>query len=353
MINTQSSFFRRNASGLAVVLALFLLPFVTGLFEGASPAVVWENEGGISKFIEGIGIEIFILALFALSFDLLFGVTGLLSFGHAMFFALPAYLTGILLKNFHTPILGVVGFVILASFVQAALFGLVLPRVKGITFTLVTLGLASVFHIIVMSSDFGKYTGGDVGLQGVVAPPIINPTTERLRFYFVALIILILFYLMYKRFVSSPTGHICVAIRENEGRAKMLGYNTTIFKLIVLFISSLTAAIAGMLHALYQPIISPGVADLGYTIIALLVVLIGGVGTLSGACIGALIYRLLDIGLRRWIGESAILVTGAVYIAFVLFIPYGIVGTWRLQGRQWKEGIQTMSRLFRIKPVQK
>ncbi len=349
----KTSFFRRNAGGLIVGLILILLPFVIGLFEGASPAVVWANKGGISKFIEGIGIEIFILALFALSFDLLFGVTGLLSFGHAMFFAVAAYLTGILLKNFQTPLWGVVGFVILASIVQAALFGLVLPRVKGITFALVTLGLASVFHIIVMSSDAGKYTGGDVGLQGVVVPAIINPAAERLRFYFVALIILVAFFLMYKRFVSSPTGHVCVAIRENEDRAKMLGYNTTLFKLIVLFISSLTAATAGMLHALYQPIVSPGVADLGYTVTALLIVLIGGVGTLSGAFVGALIFRLLDIGLRRWIGESAVLVTGAIYILFVLFIPYGIVGTWRLQGRQWKEGIQNLLRLFKIKPSEK
>ena len=351
-MKTITSFSRRHAGVLLVGLILILLPFITGLFEGASPAVVWANEGGISKFIEGIGIEIFILALFALSFDLLFGVTGLLSFGHAMFFAVAAYLTGILLKNFHSSLWGVVGFVILASIIQAALFGLVLPRVKGITFTLVTLGLASVFHIIVMSSDAGTYTGADVGLQGVIVPAIINPANERLRFYFVALIILGAFFLLYKRFVNSPTGHVCVAIRENEDRAKMLGYNTTVFKLIVLFISSLTAATAGMLHALYQPIISPGVADLGYTVTALLIVLIGGVGTLDGAFVGAVVFKLMDFSLRRWIGESAVMVTGAIYVLFVLFIPYGIVGTWRLQGRQWKEGIQTLLRYFKVKQVE-
>ena len=353
MKTQNSSFLRMNAGGLIVAAVLILLPFVVGLFEGASPAVVWANEGGISKFIEGIGIEILILALFALSFDLLFGVTGLLSFGHAMFFAVAAYLTGILLKHFNTPLPGVVGFVILASIVQAALFGLVLPRVKGITFTLVTLGLASMFHIIVMSSDVGEYTGGDVGLQGVIVPAIINPATERLRFYFVVLILFAAFFLLYKRFVSSPTGHVCVAIRENEDRAKMLGYNTTLFKLIVLFLSSLTAATAGMMHALYQPIVSPSVADLGYTVTALLIVLIGGVGTLSGAFIGALVFRLLDFGLRSWIGEGAVLVTGAIYVLFVLFIPYGIVGTWRLQGRQWKEGIQHLGSLFKIRPTHK
>ena len=347
MKNSKPSFYQENRPILILLISLFLLPFVIGILEGSSPATVWTNGGNISKFIEGLGIEVFILALFALSYDLLFGVTGLLSFGHAMFFAVAAYLTGFLLKNFHLPFLAVVGFVILAAIIQAMLFGLVLPRVKGITFALVTLGMASVFHIIVMSSDAGKYTGADVGLQGVIVPAFINPVNERLRFYIIVLVILLLFFMFYRRFVNSPTGHVCIAIRENEGRAKMLGYNTALFKLIVLFISSFTAATAGLLHALYQPIISPSVADLGFTVTALLIVLIGGVGTLSGALIGAFVYRLLDFGLRRWIGESASLVTGAIYVLFVLFIPYGIVGTWRLKRLEWKSGWERLIQIFK------
>jgi branched-chain amino acid transport system permease protein len=347
MKKTIASFFRENRSILIILIVLLMLPFMIGIIEGSSPAAVWANGGSISKFIEGLGIEIFILALFALSYDLLFGVTGLLSFGHAMFFAVGAYLTGILLKNFHMPFIAVIGFVILAAIVQAILFGLVIPRVKGITFTLVTLGMASVFHIIVMSSDMGPITGADVGLQGVIVPAFINPASERLRFYVVALVILLLFYWFYRRFVNSPTGHVCIAIRENEGRAKMLGYNTVLFKLLVLFISSLTAATAGLLHALYQPIISPSIADLGFTVNALLIVLMGGVGTLSGALIGAFIYRILDFGLRRWIGESASLVTGSIYVLFVLFVPYGIVGTWQLKKLEWKAGWDRLYQIFK------
>jgi len=90
MKTQNSSFLRRNAGGLIVAAVLILLPFVVGLFEGASPAVVWANEGAFPSSLKVIGIEILILALFALSFDLLFGVTGLLSFGHAMFFAVAA-----------------------------------------------------------------------------------------------------------------------------------------------------------------------------------------------------------------------------------------------------------------------
>jgi len=349
MLKKRFTFLQEQRYPVLLLIATLALPFVIGAIEGSSPAAVWENQGSISKFIEGLGTEIFILALYALSFDLIFGVTGMLSFGHAMFFAVGAYLTGIAIKTFALPLYAVIGLVFVAAIVQALLFGLVLPRVKGITFALVTLGLASVFHIVVMSSDVATYTGGDVGLQGVIVPAFINPANERLRFYVIALVILFLAYLLYKAFVNSPTGRVCVAIRENEGRAKMLGYNTFKFKLAALTLASITAAFAGTLHALYQPVISPTVADLGFTVTGLLIVLIGGVGTLSGAIVGAAVYRLLDFVLRRFIGPSATLITGAIYVAFVLFIPYGIMGTWRLKKWQWKEGSQKLLRLFQVK----
>ncbi len=335
---SKLNFFKRN-QGLAItVLVLSLLPFIVGLFEGASPAQVWLNQGGTSKFIEGLAIEIFILAIFALSYDLLFGITGLLSLGHSMFFATGAYLTGILLKNFQMSLGVTILWVLAAAVINAILFGLVLPRVKGITFALVTLGIASVFHIVIMSRELGPLTGADVGLQGVPTPAFMNPATERLRFYFIALAILIFFFLVYKRFVSSPVGRVCVAIRENEDRALMLGYNTFVFKLAALILSSITASVAGVIHALYQPIVSPNTAGLVYTIMALLVVLIGGVGTLNGALIGAAVYRLLDFGLRRYLGEVAGFVNGTIYVLIVLFLPYGIVGTWRLKSLNIRQG---------------
>jgi branched-chain amino acid transport system permease protein len=336
-------FFTKNRTVLIALLVLVLLPFIIGLFDGASPATVFVNGSGQSKFIQGLAIEIFILALYALSFDVIFGITGMLSFGHSMFYAVGAYLTGIALKSFHLGLLPTFGLVMLAAVVQALLFGIVLPRVKGITFALVTLGMASVFHIVVMSSEAGTYTGADVGLQGMVVPAFISPANERLRFYFAALIILMLVYLLYKRFITSPTGRVCIAIRENEGRARMLGYNTFTFKLTALMLSSFTAALAGFMHALYQPIVSPNVASMGFTVTALLIVLIGGVGTLEGALVGALVYRLLDFGLRRYIGESASFINGAIYVAFVLFVPYGIVGTWRMKSLQIKQGWERLT----------
>lgn len=342
MKKTKQTFFREYRGVLIFLIAMLALPFIIGLVEGSSPGVVWRNEGSISKFIQGLGIEIFILALFALSYDLLFGVTGLLSFGHSMFFAAAAYATGIAIKQFSLPMWAVILVVIVTAILQALLFSVVLSRGKGVTFTLVSLGLASMFHIIVMSSELVELTGADVGLQGVIVPAFINPANQRLRFYAVAILILVGAYIFYRRFVNSPSGRVCVAIRENEDRAKMLGYNTTIFKIFVLVISSITASIAGFLHTLYQPIISPNVSGLGYTVIGLLIVLIGGVGTLNGAIIGAFIYRLLEYILRRYIGEAASFITGAIYVVFVLFIPYGVVGTWRLRRLNIKSGWQQL-----------
>lgn len=321
------------------VAILALLPFLAALFTGESPAAVLVNQAGTSKFIQGLAIEVFLLAVYALSYDLIFGITGLLSFGHSMFFAMGAYLTGIMLKSFNWSLWPTLGLIVVV--------GVVLPRVKGITFALVTLGMASVFHIVVQSGELGKYTGADVGLQGVIPPAFLNPATERLRFYFVALAFMFLVYLLYRRFVNSPTGRVCVAIRKNENRALMLGYNTFYFKLAALTLSSITAALSGALYALYQPIVSPNVAGLGYTVTALLVILIGGVGTLNGALIGAAVFRLLDFGLRRYIGESASFINGAIYIAIVLFLPFGIVGTWKLKSFQLRRGWERLLNYFK------
>ncbi len=327
-----------NLPLIAVLLVLGALPFLVAVLDGQPLGEVLRNASGNSKFIQGLLIEVFILAIYALSYDLVLGIVGLLSFGHAMFFGVGAYLTGIMLKSFGWPLLPTLGLVILAGIVQALLFGLVLPRVQGITFALVTLGIASVFHIVIMSSELGSLTGADVGLQGVTAPAFINPSTQRLRFYFIALVILFLVYLLYRRFVSSPTGRVCVAIRENEGRARMLGYNTFHFKLVALVIASITAAIAGMLHTLHSPIVSPNVASLGFTVSALLMILIGGVGTLSGAIVGAATYRLLQFYLEKFFGENASFIIGLVYVLLVLFVPYGIVGTWKMRSFDLQRG---------------
>ena len=289
--------------------------------------------------MQGLAIEVFILALYAISYDLILGVTGLLSFGHAMFFAVGAYTFGIALKEFELawPVALVV--VLIAALLQAGLFALVLPRVKGITFALVTLGFASVFWIVIQSSDLADYAGAEIGLQGV-QPPVwfLDTTNERFAFYLVCVAILFGVYVAYTRIIDSPVGKVLHATRENEDRALMLGYNTFWFKFLALGIASITAALAGSLYAMHQPIVTPNVASLGFTVTALLIILIGGVGTISGALIGAAVFRLLQYYLEKWFGGTSDLLIGIAYIAIVMYLPFGIVGTWRARSFRLRAG---------------
>jgi branched-chain amino acid transport system permease protein len=351
-MTTQSSnpfahMLKANAATLVVIALLILFPFVVAILDGQSIAGVLASQSGNSKFYQGLLIEVFILGIYALSYDLLLGVTGLLSFGHAMFFAVGAYVTGIALKSFSLPLPQTLVLVVIAGIAQALLFSIVLPRVKGITFALVTLGFAAVFDIVIQSHELNPLAGGDVGLQNIPKPNYLSPADQRLTFYFVALVCTIIAFFFYRRFVDSPTGRVCVAIRENENRAKMLGYNTFYFKLAALIVSGITAALGGALHALYQPIVSPTIGGLGYTVAALLMILIGGVGTLTGALVGAATYRLMQFFLDRWFGEVSSFLLGLVYVALVLFVPYGIIGTWRARKLEWqaawKEGVHRLS----------
>ena len=333
---SQPRFFQANASALIVLGLLVLFPFIVAFLDGQSIVSALASESGNSKFYQGLLIEVFILGIYALSYDLLLGVTGLLSFGHAMFFGVGAYVAGIALKSLDLPLPQTLGLVVVTGIAQALLFSIVLPRVKGITFALVTLGFASVFDIVIQSHELSAYAGGDVGLQRIPKPDFLNPADQRLTFYFVALACVVLAYCFYQRFVNSPTGHVCVAIRENENRAKMLGFNTFYFKLAALIVSSITAALAGTLHTLYQPIVSPTIAGLSFTVGALLMILIGGVGTLSGALVGAAVYRLMQFFLDRFFGGASSFVLGLVYVLLVLFLPYGIIGTWRTKNLEWR-----------------
>jgi len=350
VVDTKQTSLRRflqiNRGLLITIAILALVPFIIAILDGQSFSKLFSNGRGLSKFYQGLLIEIFILAIYAISYDLLLGITGLLSFGHAMFFGVGAYLTGILLKSFGWSYLPILGAVVLAGIVMALLFSIVLPRVKGITFALVTLGIAQVFYIVIQSRELVDYAGAEIGLQGVDPPDFLNPITQRMRFYYIGLLLMFLVYFFYKRFVDSPTGRVCIAIRENEDRATMLGYNTFYFKLVALILSGITATFAGSLHSIFAPIIRPGVASSHFTIAALLIILIGGIGTLSGALIGAFVFRLLSFFLEKWFGGSSQVIIGLVYILLVLFLPYGIVGTWKMKQFQIKTGWQRIINLL-------
>mgnify|MGYP001812135752 CR=1 FL=1 len=339
---------RRRRGVLVVIGLLFLFPFlVSFIVDGAGPSAVWSNAQGNAKFMQGLAIEVMILALFALSYDLLLGVAGIISFGHAMWFAVGAYGFGILLKSFEMNWIVALVVIAVLAVLQALLFAILLPRVKGLTFALVTLGIAAVFWIVIRSSDLAQWAGAEVGLQGV-EPPVwfLDTTNNRFAFYLLTVLLVMGIYVLYTKLADAPMGRVLVSVRENEDRSLMLGYNTFWFKTVALIVSSITAALAGVLHTMHQPIVTPNVAGLPFTVTVLLIVLIGGAGTISGALVGAAVYRLLDFYLERWFGGASGLMIGAVYVTLVLYVPYGIVGTWRAKKLQMREGRAKLRRLF-------
>jgi branched-chain amino acid transport system permease protein len=201
---------------------------------------------------------------------------------------------------------------------------------------MVTLAFAQMFFILAEATDFREWTGAEDGLHGIPVPEWISPTDQRLRFYYFALAFSVVAYLVARRVVDSPVGHVMVAIRENEARAQMIGYNTFVYKLIALTLSGLLAATAGLMNALWNVNANPSMLSVNTTINALLMTIIGGVGTLVGPVLGAGVLQLLGYWLNDTFGPRWPLIFGVVYILIVLFFPYGLVGTWRMRQQGWR-----------------
>lgn len=334
---------RRWWPWLLVLAVLVVLPFLLSWITGA------PVEEGRPRFWQGLLVQVFILAVYAMSYDLLMGYTGILSFGHAMFFGTGAYVVGILMKHFAWALPLALLVAVVVAVLQSLLIGVLSLRVRGVYFAMVTLAFAQVFFILSEATDFRHYTGAEDGLQGVPVPAWINPTDHRLRFYYLSLGFAILMYVVARRIVNSPTGRVMIAIRENEDRALMLGYNTFIYKLIAMVVAGVFAALAGVLSALWNFGASPSFLHVNRTIDALLMTIIGGVGTLVGPMLGAGVLELLGYWLNNIFGPRWPLVFGLVYVLIVLFVPYGIVGTWRLRSFAWRQGWRDLSGHFGVR----
>jgi branched-chain amino acid transport system permease protein len=224
---------------------------------------------------------------------------------------------------------------------------------------MITLALAEIAFIIFKADDpkLKPITGGEVGIQGIYVPAAIDPTTYRLRFYFLALASMVGLYLFARRLVNSPTGRVLVAIRENEGRAIALGFNTLLYKVFATMISASMAALAGMLMVLYEKSASFEMLGVNLTIQALLMTIIGGIGTLIGPMLGAATVRLLD----QWLKGAAMqailpawlradLLFGLIYVALVLFFPAGLMGALRkLRGQPSRRSWQAIRQALKPK----
>jgi branched-chain amino acid transport system permease protein len=267
--------------------------------------------------------EILIFALFAMAYDLVLGYTGMLSFGHAAFFGIGAYTTGIMLIHVYPSVLiSLLAGVVLSS-AGALLVGFLSIRRRGIYFTMVTLAFAQMFYF--MAFKWTSLTGGDDGLQGVPRPSLgpIDLTSEIALYYFILFFVL-LSITVGIRVINSPFGKTLQALRENKDRAMSIGYDVNRFRLIVFIISGFFSGLAGGLYALllnFVPLSSLYWTTSGEVVV---MTIVGGMGTLVGPVLGAVAIILLRDLISNFT-ESWSFVMGLLFMASVLGFRGGMM----------------------------
>ena len=260
---------RKYSLGFIILAGLFLLflPFMTPY--------------------KALASQMLVFAIFALGYDIAFGYTGLLSFGHAAFFGLGAYGTGLTLIHLSIPAPLAILMGVIISLLIAVPIGYLSIRRRGIYFAMVTLAFAQMIYFIAFK--WRSLTGGDDGLHGVPRPPLgfIDLRSEVVLYYFI-LFFFILSIVLGIRIIRSPFGKTLECLRENEERARSIGYNPTRYKLISFVISACFAGLAGGLYTLLQNFVPLFALGLDISGDVVLMTLIGGMGTLYGPVMGAM-----------------------------------------------------------------
>ncbi len=320
---------------LAVALLLLLpLPKLLATHGLIGTEVSWPPTHYMQR-----GTEVFVWSVFAISYDLLMGFTGIVSFGHSLFMAIGAYSVAIVVMKLQlSPVVAIIIAVFVSALISVVVGSLSL-RLKGHYFAMITLAFAEVGHVLALKMS--KWTGGEDGLSVRVPLWLANRTND----YFLGLIFLVAVFLLVRRITQSPTGRVLAAIRENEFRATALGYNTTSYKVASMLIAGVIAGLAGVAMATIDTRFAIStLSTSGPTIDVMLMTVVGGVGTLIGPVIGAAMVRLLAYLLPTLTDISPIfqrwqLLLGLVYVGTVMFLPFGIVGTYRTRMKQALERI--------------
>jgi branched-chain amino acid transport system permease protein len=276
-----------------------------------------------------VATEILILGLFAMSFNLLHGYMGQISFGHAAFFGLGAYATALLMRFFKDAGAGQIGYFefilsLLAGPPIAALGALVVGffcvRLTGIYFAILTLAFGELLYYVVFS--WYSFTKGDDGIQGLLPPPFFqNPINF---YYFTLCIVTVALFAMW-RIVQSPFGYLLRTIRDNQRRTAFLGINVRAQMLANFVIAGAFAGIAGALWAPFQRSIAPGLLGWQESGIAVFMTLIGGAKYFIGPMLGSLVYTFL----HAWVTSFTVywpLTIGLVILLIVLYAPGGLLG---------------------------
>jgi branched-chain amino acid transport system permease protein len=271
--------------------------------------------------------EILIWGIYAMSLDLLMGHAGMVSFGHSAFFGVGGYVAGLALAAHPGP-LGALVLPALAGGIAAFAIGLFSIRVSGVYFIMLTLAFSQMFYAYAFQA---AWLGAEDGITGVSRPALLGMSIGEgwtFHFYVVALAGGAALFLW--RVVRSPLGHVLIGIQENAGRMEAVGYPVGRYKLVAFVIAGTVAGLAGSLYAQFSGSITPSAFFWTTSGEALLMVIIGGTGTVGGAVLGAAAFILLQ-SLVSTYTERWMLILGVTFILFVLFAPGGIVGV--LRGR--------------------
>jgi len=267
--------------------------------------------------------KILIFALMAMSLDIAFGYTGLWSFGHAALFGVAAYTNGILIKHYSITSFWLAAPAgILMAIVASAIFGLIALRVSGIYFLLITFALGQLIYSIAIK--WIKMTGGSDGLGGIPYPDL-GFSLSPISFYYFTLVILSIGALVLYLVVKSPFGYGLQGIRENEIRMRTLGYNIWLHKYIAFLTSGLFGGVAGILYIHFNGVITPGSVGMGASGLAIIMIIIGGSGTLWGAMIGSGTLFILEYFISMVTPERWPAILGACFVATVSFARGGIL----------------------------
>ena len=270
--------------------------------------------------------DLLIYGLFAMSLDLIIGYTGMVSFGHAAYFGLGAYGSALVLLNFGQPIpVALLAGALLAGMVAAPVAYLS-TRATGIYFAMLTLAFAQLLYTVAFK--WRDLTGGSDGIAGVPkttlfwgGPSLATPH----GFYLLVVACVLLSLLACHALVRSPFGRALVAIRENERRFTSLGRDPRPFKLVVFVIAATFAGLAGALFAPFRGFASPEVMFWVLSGQALMMVVMGGIGTLVGPVLGAMVFILIQ-EIASSYTEHWMIFTGLVFVLMVIFLPRGLMG---------------------------
>jgi branched-chain amino acid transport system permease protein len=347
------------AIGVALLVALALVP-KAGFGAGSLLPGAFSSPGTLQLLAVCL-----VFGGVALSYDLLFGFTGLLSFGHALYFATGVYVSDIAITKW--------GWSFTAACLVTAAVGVVLPvvvgwislRTSGIAFAMVTLAFAQAGQILVQKNP-RSWTGGDDGLgydyQHVPSALVGVFNTKNL--YWLALAYAVAVFLVVAWAVHSSPGHVWQAIRENERRVEVLGLPTRRYKLLAFVLGSLLATAGGVVYMLCVNGANPSVTTPDFTLMLLVMVVLGGTGTLWGPVLGGALYWFADQRLVALGGSDAIqglpsvlrtplsqplFVLGVLFVLVVFFLPGGIAGL-GARGRAGRRGLRRLEAAFRRSP---